>query len=245
MYKIPVFVALLALASCQANEGRIDSRHKTIMIKAAGEVETVPDMATFRIHLSCLKPTIGASKQCLVDKSNALHKKLLNFNLYPKDILTTSVDLQKGYEWRNNSRVFTGYNSATTLIVTVKNLDNLDRIYTELIENQNLEIGNLVYSHSKLDSLKNEAYLKALRNSKVLADRLLTELPEKKKEILKIGNVAISASLPEPRDAAQQDYAVYEQAATVGVAAQANRSISVSRGTVLVNADLFVEYLIK
>ncbi|HSI89712.1 MAG TPA: SIMPL domain-containing protein [Adhaeribacter sp.] len=213
------------------------------MIKAAGEVETVPDMATFRIQLSCLKPTIGASKQCLVDKSNALHKKLLSFNLDPKDILTTSVDLQKGYEWRNNSRVFTGYNSSTTMIVTVKNLDNLDRIYTELIENQNLEIGNLAYSHSKLDSLKNEAYLKALRNSKVLADRLLTELPEKKKEILKIGNVAITSSLPEAKDA-QQDYA-YAEAAAAGVRTQANQNISVSRGTVLVNAELFVEYLIK
>ncbi len=244
MHKITAIIALVALAGCQSGETRFEARHKTIMIKAAGEVETVPDMATFRIQLACLKPTIGSSKQCLVDKSNALNKKLLGFNIDPKDILTTSVDLHKGYEWRNNSRVFTGYNSATTMIVTVKNLNNLDRIYTELIENQNLEIGNLAYSHSKLDSLKNEAYLKALRNSKVLADRLLTELPEKKKEILKIGNVAITASLPEPRDAAQQDYA-YAEAASVGVAAQANRNISVSRGTVLVNADLYVEYLIK
>src|SRR5688572_4693613 len=193
MYKLPLFVALLALASCQSDGTRLDSKHKTLMIKAAGEIETVPDMATFRIQLSCLKSTIGASKQCLVDKSNALNKKLLGFNIDPKDILTTAVDLQKSYEWRRNSQVFTGYNSATTLIVTVRNLDNLDRIYTELIENQNLEIGNLAYSHSKLDSLKNEAYMKALRNSNVLADRLLTELPEKKKEILKIGNIAISA----------------------------------------------------
>lgn len=242
MHKVFLFVALIMLAGCQSQESRLQTKHKTIMIKAAGEVETLPDLATFRIQLSCLKPTITASKQCLVEKSNALNKKLLGFNIDKKDILTTSVDLHKGYEWRNNSRVFTGYNSATTMIITVRNLDNLDRIYTELIENQNLEIGNLAYSHSRLDSLKNEAYLKALRNSKVLADRLLTELPEKKKEILKIGNVAISASLPEPREEHQN--LAYE-AAPVGVSTQANRSISVSKGTVLVNAELFVEYLIK
>ncbi len=210
------------------------------MIKATGEVETLPDMASFRIELSCLKKSIKESKACLVDKSNELNKTLLGFGIDQKDILTTAVNLNKSYNYTNNSQVFAGYNSSTTLYITIRDLNNLDIIYTELLENRNLELNALAYSHSKLDSLKNEAYVKALKNSQVLADKLLSEIPGAKKEILKIGNVEISSSLPEAEEA---KYDLQSEAMASGLAR--NKSISISKGTVVVNAVLYVEFQVK
>jgi uncharacterized protein len=239
MKNILVLLVGLLLLSCQNDSPLAPAKFKTIMVKSVGEVETLPDIATFHINLNCLQKSVKASKQCLVDKSNELNSKLLSFGIKQDDILTTSVNMNKSYTWKNNSQVFEGYNSSTTIHVTLRDIYKLDQIYTELLENRNLDLSGLAYSHSKLDSLKNEAYTDALKKANVLADKLLAELPASEKEILKIGNVELSASMPEAKQSREMDgYAVAE------VGAQ-NRSIAISKGTVLIHATLFVEYQIK
>ena len=230
----------MSLMSCQKHSSHEGARFKTIMIKSFGEVETLPNMATIQVTLNCLDKSIQVSKTCLVDKSNELTTKLQSFGISSDDILTTSVSMDKSYTWRSNSRVFEGYRSSTTVYVTVKNIDNLDKIYTDLLGNENLQIGGLSYSHSKLDSLENEAYVKALEKSGILADKLLSKLSESKKEILKIGNVEISASIPEVNQ--NRGNAKYEMEEA---SLDKNKSVSTSKGTVDVTATLYVEYQIK
>ena len=230
------FCLLMAVIGCQRSG--VDPSFKTIMIKADGKIETGPDQATFNINLYCLDNSVKASKNCLVEKSNELVQKLQSMGVKKNDILTTSVTLDKSYTWRNNSNVFEGYRSTTSVIVTVKNIDTLDEIYTELLENRNLELSGLDYTHSKIDSLKNEAYVQALKKAGVLADKLLEKLPEDNKEVLKIGNVEISASTPDARRDKREEYAT--DAVAVG-----NQSIGISAGTIRIDATLYVEYQIK
>lgn len=72
----------------------------------------------------------------------------------------------------------------------------------------------------------------------ILADKLLEGLPETKREILKIGNVEIAASLPEARNMRyQQDGLEESQSANAA-------AIAINKGTVKVSATLFVEYQI-
>ncbi len=240
MRKLIGIICLLTLISCQNNETIEHLKFKTITIKSHGEVETLPDMATFHINLNCLDKSIKDSKNCLVDKSNELNNKLQSFGISKDDILTTSVNMNKSYTWRNNSSVFEGYRSSTTVFVTIRAIEKLDEIYTELLENRNLDLNGLNYSHTKLDSLKNEAYVYALEKSGVLADRLLEKIEESKKEILKIGNIEISASMPQNTESKNEVQLEMEEDMV-----SENKSISISKGTVRVNATLFVEYQIE
>ena len=236
--KLLFISAILMIAGCQSGENERSGKFKTMMLKATGEVETLPDEASFNIRLSCLNRSIQLSKECLVEKSNELTASLLQMGIDQDDILTTGVEMDKSYTWNRNTRVFQGYQSSTTLYVTVKALDNLDEIYTELLTDKNLEIGGLSYNHSQMDSLKNEAYLDALKKSQLLADKLLTGLPASSKEILKIGNVEISSSLPEMRESVNEEMEMVSDAV-------AKRSIAVNRGTVSIRATLYVEFLIE
>ena len=239
MKKLFGIIGLATLLACNHESDPSLDKFKTIMIESYGEIETLPDMATFHIDLNCLAKSIQASKQCLVDKSNDLNSKLQSFGISKDDLLTTEVSLNKSYVWRNNSSVFEGYRSSATLFVTVKNIDKLDEIYTELLENRNLELGGLSYSHSGLDSLKNEAYVDALIKSGKLADKLIANLPESSKVILKIGNVEISSSLPGKNLDKNEDFYQAE------VSRKTNNNLSISKGTVKVTATLFVEYQIQ
>ncbi len=229
----------LMIIACQPQSDAPCSKYKTMMIRAQGEVETLPDEASFQLSLNCLDKSIKRSKQCLVDKSNELTDRLKELGIDGEDILTTAVNLNKSYTWSRNSRIFEGYRSTTTMYVTVKNLDKLDEIYTELLENRNLELGGLSYTHTKMDSLQNEAYLKALQNAQGLADKLLGGLPEKESEVLKIGNVEISSSVPQPERPSDEMEVMQETKMAVR-----KQSVAINKGTVLVNATLYVEFQI-
>ncbi|HEX9980237.1 MAG TPA: SIMPL domain-containing protein [Flavobacterium sp.] len=237
MKRFITLACLLAIVSCQRTTGT-DPAFKTIMIKSNGEVEALPDEAAFHIALYCLENSVKASKNCLVTKSNELIGRLQSLGIKKNDILTTSVNLNKSYTWRNNSNVFEGYRSTTTLIVTIKNIDKLDEVYTELLENRNLELSDLSYTHSKIDSLQNEAYLQALKKSGTLADKLLEKLPEDEKEVLKIGNIEMTSSMPQARGFISD--ATMEQASAVS-----NQSIGINTGMVRIAATLYVEYQIR
>ena len=241
MKSIIISICVFLFVGCQSTSIVEQSKFKTLMIKADGEVETLPNMASFYIDLSCLDLSITESKKCLEDKSNELTKKLLSYNIKKEDIMTTAITLNKSYKWVNNSRVFEGYRSTTQTIVTVRDLEKLSIIYSDLLENKNLTLGGLNYSHSDLDSLKNEAYVKALEKADVLADKLLSKLPENSKEVLKIGNVKISSSLPNQ----QNEEVVEESSRMYAMNDMKNTGISINTGTIKINATLFVEYQIK
>ena len=211
------------------------------MIKSFGNVETLPDVATFYINLSCMDKSVTESKKCLINKTNELTSKLTSFKIPSKDILTTSINMNKSYTWKNNSRVFEGYKSNTTVHITLKKIELLDDIYTDLIENKNITINGLKYSSSKIDSLQNEAYVNALKNSEILVDKLLENLPENRKEVLKIGNVQISSSSPNSVEVDENS----NLRKNYEYKSKPNETISINNGTIKTNAILFVEYQIK
>lgn len=239
MRKICLLLILSVVMACDRPAGEAELS-KTLMVKASGQDEFVPDMARFQVMLECLKSSPVSSKTCLVEKSNELEAKLKEFGISEKDILTTNVKLEKQYTWRSNSRVFQGYKASSTLIVTVRDLDAMDKIYTDLLDDENTNLYGLSYEHSKIDSLKNEVYLKALDNANMLANRLISRLPEENLEILQIGNVELTKTSLEVKSLGRT--ANYMDAAEEVQAESA--SISFNRGTIPVRVNIFVEYLI-
>jgi uncharacterized protein YggE len=240
MKYILIIFSIVSFASCQKQTDN-NSKFKTIMIKSFGNVETLPDVATFYISLSCMDKSVTESKNCLINKTNELTSKLTSFKIPSKDILTTSINMNKSYTWKNNSRVFEGYKSNTTVHITLRNIELLDDIYTDLIENKNITINGLQYSSSKIDSLQNEAYVNALNSSEILADKLLANLPENRKEVLKIGNVQISSSSPNTLEIDENN----NLRKSYEYKSNPNKTISINNGTIKTNAILFVEYQIK
>ncbi|MFC2307996.1 MAG: SIMPL domain-containing protein [Bacteroidota bacterium] len=233
-----IFIALIGAGMLCATE---PNTNKTIKIHSVGEVEVIPDMATFNIDLNCLDVNLANSKKCLVEKSASLIKKLQSFGIASKDIMTTSVNMQKSYTWQNNKRVFEGYKSSTSIFVTVRDINKLEAVYSDLLENKNTEVGGLNYTHSKIDSLKNEAYLNALSKANDIVDKLLTRLPEKNKEIIRILNGEYSSpAIPQYRGYNELGLAKADMSSM-----DEGSVVSINKGTLKIQADLYIEYSIK
>ena len=227
--------SFLLLVSCRTNTA-VQPPYKSMMIKSVGEVEVQPDMASFYVNLSCIDKSIEQSKQCLVSQSKNLHSKLIGFGIEEKDLQTGSVTMNKSYIWNNGTRIFEGYRSTTQVFVTIRNIDKLDDVYTSLLGDELLELAALNYSHSKMDSLKNEAYINALDKSMATVDKLLENLPESKKEVMNIGNVEINTQAPELK---------YRFGNADRMEVDANQTVAISPGIIRINATLFVEYRIR
>ncbi|MBI1183100.1 DUF541 domain-containing protein [bacterium] len=234
------FLVAVVMISCkpQVTPGKHE-KFKTIMLRSEGSVITRPDMAEFSVTLNCLDKSLQVSKACLEKQSKLLLDQLKSMQIAEEDILTTGVDMNKEYQWEYNTSVFKGYKSSTILHIVVRKLDALGDIYSTLLQNENYTVGGLSYTHSKYDSLENEAYAKALENAKTLAEKLLQQLPEDSYEILKIGNVALSAS--NPGDIETKALAnAFKMEESAG-----KQKVVISAGNVQVRSELFVEFQMK
>lgn len=195
MKHIAPIMLLTFLFACQAKTTTKSNNLKTMMLKADGKIEVAPNEASFNIMLQCKEKTASETKKFLVEQSNKINKQLVDFGIKQENLTTHSISINKDYTYINGKRVFNGFTGNMTLDVTVENLVKLESIYGTLLDNELISLGSLRYNHSNIDSLKNEAYVLALANANILADKLLQKLPETEKDILQIGNVQLSSSV--------------------------------------------------
>ncbi|MCH8331644.1 MAG: SIMPL domain-containing protein, partial [Bacteroidetes bacterium] len=171
---------------------------------------------------------------CLIEKSEELNKTLLDIGVSQEDILTTSINQSKEYRWQNNSSVFKGYKTSMTTVITIRDLSVLEELYTDLLLNENISIGNLIYTHSKMDSLNHAAYEQALTNANLLADKLILNMNLTNKEIIRVGNVDLPAS---------SGTYEFESDGKMYKSLKVKKSmIKINNGTVYVYNTLYVEY---
>lgn len=233
-----LFAILATLASCTPQPEA--ARFKTITVRAQGNVETVPNQATFYVYLNCNKSTSKQAKECLIANSKELTDTLIKLGAAPNDLLTTNISLERWYDYTSKGSVFKGYIASTSIQITVKNMDNLERMYTELLDNRQLEISGLSYNHNAMEELEANAHIEALKNANVIAQKILSQLPESKLEVLKVGNIELTASIPEASDNVRNTQNIaYE------TAQEEAPTVSINTGTIKVGATIFVEYLIK
>jgi uncharacterized protein len=224
--KTSLFLSLLILIGCTASR-----EFKTIILKTSGIVETAPDEASITISVTCVDMIIEQAKMCLIEKTEGLNDDLERYAIPKEDILTTQVNLTKDYIWRNNSNIFNGYRASTSMNVKIRDLKILEELYATLLTNEQLTIGALTYSHSKMDSISGLAYLKALENANTLADRILSQIPEKNKVIKQISNIRTERSEGSPGVFRKLEVAEMDQ-----------ERLPVNTGNIVNEQQLYVEY---
>jgi len=230
MKRLIYVLLIISLFGCDTKEN-----FKTIILKTTGNIEIEPDEASILIQINCVDKNIMTAKNCLMEKSDKLYASLTKYGIQKQDILTTRVDLNKDFSWINNSYVFNGYNASSTAHVKIRELKILDDLYPELLSNEQLTIGGLTYHHSKIDSLNEIAYLRALENASRLADKIISTLPEKNKMVVQISNIEISKS----DDHIKAEFKVLNEANNPEIS-----KMIINAGNMIVEQQLYVEFKI-
>jgi len=239
---ITLLVAALSITFVGCNKDKKHRKHKkqqkqTLSLQGNGSINVAPNQANFTVSISCVDKDISQAKSCLIDQSNEVMDLLKQLGIKDRNLKTTNVRLNKQNDWVNRAYVFRGYSASTSIRVTIDDMSKASEIYTSLLDNENISLNGLSYSHSAMDSLRNEAYAKALQNTHALADRLLEELPQEKKKVRRIGNVAFSSPSFETVNMKMNLLEADN--------AMSQKSIATTEGEIIVNAQLFVDYIIR
>ncbi len=173
------------------------SNRKQLILKAEGCAQETPDQAFIEVSLECLYFDVKKSKNWLSNKLAEISKRMVKLGVNEADVHTASIRLTKDYRNTRNTKIFNGYVASTAMTILVRDISNLDEIYINLLEDEELTIDNVSYHHSEAKRLENEAYLRALDNANELAEQTLSRLPESQKEIVRISNMKLSHSKSE------------------------------------------------
>ena len=235
MKKIQIaLVAILFSVSCFTT---INAQMISLTIK--GEVEVIPDIASTNISITKTNKDANVLKKEISQISRDLNKELSKLKIEKKDIQTSNLQINKEYDWVKSERVFKGYRATISTSVTFRNINNLEKIYTQLLSNEDTVVNGIQYDYSKKAEAENEAYIKALSNANTLAEKLFKEaesksMPSNSKIII----TSISNNDSTPSDSPKPMY----KAANLEAFSDSTPSIDINSGTMTITKNLTVVY---
>ena len=186
MKKIVYIIVLLSLFGCDKSD---DVKSIHVNIEASGEIQLVPDMASIAVNISCTNKDLSISTECTKMSIDELFALLNENNIKKDEYHSSRINLEKTSIWKNNSQVFNGYKSSSTINILFRNLETMSVVITKIMTMENASLYNLSYSHSEIDSFANKAYLESLDNSKTLAIEIKNKLGGRSVEVSQISNI--------------------------------------------------------
>lgn len=177
-----------------------------ISLTAKGEVEVTPDIASTHINISKTNKDADALRNEILQISKDLNSKLSKLKVDKKDIQTSNLQINKEYNWVKSEKVFKGYRASINTNVIFRDVDKLEKIYTQLLNNEDITVNGIQYDYSKKEDAQNDAYIKALNNANILAERLFNETKAKSFHLSSEPKIVIESisnngetSIPTPR----------------------------------------------
>ena len=233
MKKIVYIIILLSLVGCNKSA---DVKSVLVNIEASGEIQLVPDIASIAVNVSCTDKDLSKSTECTRKNIDELFSLLEENKIDKNDYHSSRIDLTKEYIWKNNSQVFNGYKSSSTINILFKNLDTMSTVITKIMTMKNASLYNLNYSHSEIETFTNKAYLKALDNSKTLSNEIKDKLGGKSVEISQISNISGAFDTNES--------GLYEKKEFSKNRSNSAAPIQINPGALKIVKDIYVQYRI-
>jgi uncharacterized protein len=152
------------------------SEKKWINVTGHASLKMVPDMVELSLRAQNIKPAMKdavAQTQADVNEIIAVCRKYVS---EPADIKVSTISTNKAYDYRGNREVFTGFEAAQVLAVSLKNISAIEKFTEELLATRISRIENIRYNHTKADSILREVNLMALDDARKTADKMCSKM---------------------------------------------------------------------
>jgi uncharacterized protein YggE len=158
-----------------------------ITVSGKGQIKIVPDIVNINLGIETTDVTLSVAKARNDWKLNEILNFLKESGIESKDIATNRIELndRKMYERRHNlpDTTITKYYSSQSMTLTLRDINAYGRIVEGLLEKGLSQIQNVYFTSSKIDSLRRDARLQAIRDARQKATEMAAEVGQK------IGNV--------------------------------------------------------
>lgn len=193
-----IFVSLLL--ACSPALGSDD--RQTITVSGQASINVEPHYAELRGNLKIVRPTIKESYSAITRIIQELAESLAPTGIGRDQLIASIVQQGTEYQWKNNSRIVSGYYSACSISVKVKDITNTYNIHTILAEFPELTLSATSYGRSDESELRLAALKKALLKARDKATIMAQTLGSELGQVIAIEE-SFSSPVPIPRYSAR------------------------------------------
>lgn len=158
----------------------------SIRITGQGYVDAAPDMATLRVNITAIAPTIDQAKNEVDERYEAAVEAVSNAGVSDEDIEGARIRAQKEYEWSNNKRLSKGERVTRFLNITVRDIELYGEILEALVGAGISAVDQTLMGFSDENALRQEALGEAADNAKSNAEFLAQRLGRRLGKVVRI-----------------------------------------------------------
>lgn len=159
-----------------------------VSVTGQGKVFYQPDEANVTLGIQVDKaPNAEIALKQLNEKMTSVVAAVKGVGIPEEDIKTQNYNLNPDYDYNQGSNFVSGYNARQNIIVKVRNIDKNKEMTGRVVAAANgagvNNIGNINFGVSDLNSIKQQARIKAIQDAKSKADELFKAAGVKPKKI--------------------------------------------------------------
>ena len=180
-----MLAASLATTAVRADD---EDSQRVISITASGTLTAEPDIALISTGVVSEARTAREA----LDANSAAMRRLIGglkaAGIEPRDIQTTSLNVEPVYEQRrdNRSPAITGYRVHNQVRITARDIDKLGEVLDQAVTLGANQIGGIQFEVSKAETLKDEARRTAIANARRRAELFAAAAGVKLDRVLRI-----------------------------------------------------------
>jgi|SRR5690554_5543276 uncharacterized protein YggE len=150
--------------------------HSVVSVSGEGIVKVIPDQVTLNLTIENTGENLLQVKSINDSSVDAVIKQLKNSGIAEKDIQTRRVDMGKSYDY--NTKQYQ-YRATQSITVLLRQLDKYESLVSSLLTHGLNRIDGIQFGSSKMESLLEEARVKAMANAKLKAEQYAGALGQK------------------------------------------------------------------
>ena len=173
---------------------------RQITVIGQGTVSAAPDIAQANLGVQVTAPTVVEATRQSNATMAAVIAKLKAAGIADKDIQTSNYSIfpQRNTGGPNNSSEITGYQVINTVMVTIRNLNQVGQVLDQAIQAGANNISNITFGFSNPARLQLQALNQAMADAQARADELAKSSGVQRGEVLSMSEVISSGPVPRP-----------------------------------------------
>lgn len=244
MKKLITVTALCFFSQLVAASPLPDKPH--VYVEGSAEVEVVPDLMTFTLLIEKSDLDLATAKVDVDSRSTLLINTCKKLGIKPDAIATTALSIFPEYDYKDQTRVFSGNRVSRQVDIKLKDLTKYSQVMKALVDAKITQTINTTLSLADEKSAQDKVLISAMADAKARAERLA------KSQGKELGE---PFSISEFNTRAQETYSLQVSRAIVGnSASDAAPQVRLAKmeasepfepGVMKAKAQVYVVYLLK
>ncbi len=164
----------------------------TVSVTGKAVVKVIPDEVVIQVRVENIGKNVAEIKSLNDQAINDILAFCKKMKIDKKDVLTERINLNKNYDYNKKT---TNYVANQTLSIRLRDLAKYEPLMLGLLEAGVNRIDGVQFKTSKMEALKSEARVKAMKNAKFKATEYASAVNQ---QIGKAITIMESGVLPQP-----------------------------------------------